>query len=158
MVLEAEQPTIQSAIDRDTRFDEWWREDQLDPNDARTAVVESMALARDEIRAAAQTYDLPFGPEDVTVVVVDELHGANASITPIDCGVYRSDWGEWTVEEQPSHYVMWVALDMDWRSEAAKRKTVRHELAHAADWHENLKTTEGTDTHKEWLRRLEAEQ
>lgn len=139
-----------------------WLESGRNPNDMRQrpdVVDEIIETGRRHVDGTARTYELPFDADDVVVGVCEHVdHGVRATVTPIDCGIYNSVWGEWTVTEQPSEYVVLLPLQF-WENSIGNvqmGKSVRHELAHVADWHENLQTTEKTDTHLEWMKRLDA--
>lgn len=155
-MLEGRQPTIDAALDRDERFDVAYVEGRANPSQMEPEARELMEIGRDELRRVEEQYDVPFDVNDVHIVVVDEIAGANASTTPIGCGVYTSLCGEWTVEEQPSEYCIFLPMEKSYRPVDDHRVSVRHECAHIADWHNNLRTTEQTETHAEWLRRLDA--
>jgi hypothetical protein len=155
-MVSVEQPTIRGAVKRYPSIERVWVEGSDDPQDVGSAVHDTMSLAREEIERAAETYDLPFGPEKVTVAVVPEYHAYGAA-TPVRCGTYTSGRGEWTCEKTPEEYGLILPKAAYRRNPVEVRKTVRHELAHMADWEENLRTTEQTETHMEWMRRLDAE-
>lgn len=76
------------------------------------------------------------------------LRKSHATVIPYGCK-YVSD--DWSVTEQPDGYVVAVEVDS-----ADVNGCVRHELAHAADWHENGVTHEGEGTHAKWLNVLDA--
>jgi hypothetical protein len=155
-MVSVKRPTVRGAVKQHPDIETVWVEGSNNPQDAGPGVHKTMSLAREEIERTAVMHGLPFEPEKVTVAVVPEYH-AHGAATPVRCGEYTTTRGEWTCEKTPEEYGLILPKDSHRRRSSKARRTVRHELAHMADWEENLRTTEQTETHMEWLRRLDAQ-
>lgn len=148
---------IESAIRQENRVKNPTVEGRDNPSSMEAVERSVMERCRAEVERVED--QLPFDAADVTIVTADGLGGAMACVSPIRCGEYKVvdtlSGVRWEVEKQPDGYAIFVRV-LTLADHDGYERTVRHELAHAADWHENQYTTEQRDTHAEWMDRLDA--
>jgi hypothetical protein len=115
--------------------------------------------ARECKREAYEEYDIPIPENRVAVVSGFSPGGTWATVWPVGAGVVVSKPGFWETEHQPHGYIVLVNTYhyADGETKYALDTTVRHELAHAINWHEDGYTMEGVGNHARWLDRLDTE-
>lgn len=94
---------------------------------------------------------LPFEQSAVSVYDATLTNGSFATVVPYGCEYMGG--GEWKVSETPDGYAMFVDTRIP---DTDMEKSIRHELAHAAEWHTTGKTHECEGNHSTWLRLLKA--
>lgn len=113
-------------------------------------------IARAELDDVFENYDLPFDRNDVAIAIIEADGGLWGACAPVACGRYITGENTWQIEKQPKGYIIMLNERMFRSRHDPMNRIIRHELAHAADWHESLYTTEKTEGHEEWLDKLDS--
>lgn len=105
-----------------------------------------------------EEYDIPIPKERVAIVkgwTKDTSHG---TVWPVGAGDIHRRGTEWRTERQPHGYIIafnayhYDGGDPGW----SLKDTIKHELAHAINWHLDGYTVEGRGIHKTWCLKLDA--
>lgn len=155
MELRRQFPTVRDAVEESDAVEQWWGDRDVSlPSMAEDTHEHAMRKLDDAYTEYGDI--LPIERDRVQLVTGTFNDTALARASPVDCGTFIARNGEWAVEDQPAQYVIMVRMDHDKHAiEATMGETIRHELAHCANWELDGITYEREDIHQEWLNKLD---